>query len=351
MRFVLPLAVAAAITASASSMRAQTPDGDTVFAQHCAICHEHPTPENKAPPRDALATLGPDAIFASLTEGNMRIQGQPLTPAERIAVAERVAGRPLTAATDGAASARPGSAPRARRSTCATRPRYGTAGAPTCATRASSPTPRGITAANVASLKLKWAFGVPNATQSRSQPADRRRHACSWRARAEWSTRSTRRRAARIGRSRPKSGVRTAISVGPSARTATPRRHRGLSSPTRRRARTRSTPGPASSSGSRRSTITRPRARPARRRYYDGRLYVVALGRVGGDRGRDAGLRVLQVPRQPHGARRDDRRRGLEDLHGRRAEAARQEHDAASSSGDRPARRSGARRRSTRSAA
>ncbi len=57
-------------------VRAQTPDGDTVFAQHCAICHEHPTPENKAPPRDVLATLGPDAIFASLTEGNMRIQGQ-----------------------------------------------------------------------------------------------------------------------------------------------------------------------------------------------------------------------------------------------------------------------------------
>ena len=65
-------------------MRAQTPDGDTVFAQHCAVCHEHPTPENKAPPRDVLATHRARRDLPSLTEGNMKIQGQTISPAERV---------------------------------------------------------------------------------------------------------------------------------------------------------------------------------------------------------------------------------------------------------------------------
>ena len=150
--------------------RAQTPDGDTVFAQHCAICHEHPTPENKAPPRDVLATLGPDAIFASLTEGNMRIQGQALTPAERQTVAERVAGRPLTAATAGTASAPTGlctGGPLDLRNATSVWNGWG----PDVRNARFQANAAGITAANVANLKLKWAFGVPNATQSRSQPA------------------------------------------------------------------------------------------------------------------------------------------------------------------------------------
>jgi polyvinyl alcohol dehydrogenase (cytochrome) len=195
----------------ANRARAQTPDGDTVFAQHCAICHEHPTPENKAPPRDALATLGPDAIFASLTEGNMRIQGQPLSPAERVAVAERVAGRPLTAATIAPAAG-----------LCPTTPALGALTSPSAwngwgpdarNTRFQSDT-GGIEAANVANLKLKWAFGIANATQSRSQPAivggrlfmgsqsgtiyalDPRTGCTYWTFKAQ-------------------SGVRTAISVGP----------------------------------------------------------------------------------------------------------------------------------------
>jgi len=170
MRRALAFVVASAAVFLAPPAPAQAParDGDTLFAQHCAVCHEHPTPENKAPPRDALATLGPDAILASLTEGNMRIQGQPLSPAERKTVAERIAGRPLTAASAV-------SAPTAQ---CAGGPldlRNATSvwngwGPDVRNTRFQSDT-AGITAANVLSLKLKWAFGVPNATQSRSQPA------------------------------------------------------------------------------------------------------------------------------------------------------------------------------------
>jgi len=173
MRRALAVVVASAtlfLAPPAPLAQAPARDGDTVFAQHCAICHEHPTPENKAPPRDVLATLGSDAIFASLTEGNMRIQGQALTPAERQTVAERVAGRPLTAATAGAASAPTGlctGGPLDLRNATSVWNGWG----PDVRNTRFQTNAAGITAANVANLKLKWAFGVPNATQSRSQPA------------------------------------------------------------------------------------------------------------------------------------------------------------------------------------
>ena len=168
MRFVLPVALATAITASASSARAQTPDGDTVFAQHCAVCHEHPTPENKAPPREDLARMGPDAILLALTEGNMKIQGQTISAAERVAVAVRVGGRPLTTSvfvTDGPAPC------------TEDKPTNGSSGTtwngwgPDARNTRFQRDAGRISAANVSLLKLKWAFGFANATQARSQPA------------------------------------------------------------------------------------------------------------------------------------------------------------------------------------
>lgn len=154
----------------ANRAQAQTPDGDSVFAQHCAICHEHPTPENKAPPREALATLPPDAILASLNEGNMRIQGQPLTAAERRAVAERVTGRPIERAVTDAPSAR-GQCSSGFAGDSRNADSVWNGWGPDAHNTRFQKNPGGITAANVANLKLRWAFGVPNATQSRSQPA------------------------------------------------------------------------------------------------------------------------------------------------------------------------------------
>jgi polyvinyl alcohol dehydrogenase (cytochrome) len=148
--------------------RGQAPDGEALFAQHCAMCHANPAPDTNAPTRQAIATLGPNAIVASLTEGNMRIQGEALSPAERIAIAERVAGRPLTAASAAPAVG-----------LCASSPALGslTSGAVwngwgrDARNTRFQPETGGITAGNVGSLKLKWAFGIPNVTQSRSQPA------------------------------------------------------------------------------------------------------------------------------------------------------------------------------------
>ena len=147
---------------------AQATSPEALFAEHCAVCHANPAPDTDIPTRAAMARLGPDAIVASLTEGNMRIQGQPLTPAQRAAVAEFVAGRPLTAAVDapaaGLCAAKPAlAAP-------ASGPIWNGWGQDTRNTR-FQPEPGGLTTTTVPSLKLKWAFGIPNVTQSRSQPA------------------------------------------------------------------------------------------------------------------------------------------------------------------------------------
>jgi len=209
--FVQGLVAVLASPLLGASALAQAPDGEALFAQHCATCHANPAPGTDIPTRAAMSTLGPNAIVLSLTEGTMRIQGQPLSPAQRVAVAERIAGRPVTVAGNAPASGLcSASSPLGSLTGGASWNGWGPDTRNTRFQRDGG----GITAANVASLKLKWAFGIPNVTQSRSQPAivggklfmasqsgviyalDPKTGCTYWTFKAE-------------------SGVRTAISVGP----------------------------------------------------------------------------------------------------------------------------------------
>ena len=167
MRSALVVTVIASPLLAASAI-AQAPDGEMLFTQHCATCHANPAPDTDIPNRAAMGALGPNAIVLSLTEGNMRIQGQPLSQAERVAVAERIAGRPGSPRSE-RTGRRALQRELAARSLTAGSVWNGW-GPDTHNTRFQRDS-GGITAANVANLKLKWAFGAPNATQSRSQPA------------------------------------------------------------------------------------------------------------------------------------------------------------------------------------
>ena len=83
-------------TAAASTAAAQTPpDGAAVFDKACASCHAKPGPDSRAPTREVLRTVAPEAILTALTVGNMFRQGSELTDAERRAVAAFLAGRPV----------------------------------------------------------------------------------------------------------------------------------------------------------------------------------------------------------------------------------------------------------------
>src|SRR5262245_26012371 len=69
----------------------QAPNGEEVYRQHCAGCHEGSMP--RMPKRDALRTLTPEHVETALASFSMRRQAASLTPAERRAVAEFVTGR------------------------------------------------------------------------------------------------------------------------------------------------------------------------------------------------------------------------------------------------------------------
>jgi polyvinyl alcohol dehydrogenase (cytochrome) len=144
------------------------PDGRGLFARQCAQCHDG-APDSRAPAPDVLEGRSAESVIAALTGGAMRYQGLSLSGAERRAVAEYVTG---TRVGDGAAVD-----PTAGR--CETTPPlrdaasgplwngWSTTNANTHFQPASS---AGLTAGQVPALKLKWAFGFPEATSAWGQP-------------------------------------------------------------------------------------------------------------------------------------------------------------------------------------
>jgi len=138
--------------------------GKAVFGSICAACHLGQEP--RAPHREFLEMMQPDAIVKALNEGVMRQQAAALTPEQRIQVAEYLA--------------------RAERHHWKTSP------APVMCTGdaaqfdlARPPAPVGwgydtkrftpgavadLPAADIPRLKLKWAFAFPAALRARSQP-------------------------------------------------------------------------------------------------------------------------------------------------------------------------------------
>jgi polyvinyl alcohol dehydrogenase (cytochrome) len=161
------LVLAVSLLALALPAAAQAPNGEAVYRQHCAGCHNGTLP--RMPGRDALKTLTPEHVETALSSFTMRRQGAALTPAERRAVAEYVTGR----------SAGTYRAPLEVISKSA----YCTAIAPdnpngpswngfngnSSNTRFQPAAAAGLSPAAVPRLKLKWAFGFPGVSASGSQ--------------------------------------------------------------------------------------------------------------------------------------------------------------------------------------
>jgi polyvinyl alcohol dehydrogenase (cytochrome) len=168
-RFVMPgLITSGLLLACAAPMFAQTlPNGEAVFQRECASCHVNPATDSRAPTREALRTIYPDAIVTALTSGSMRIQGEKLSETERRAVAEfltSTATRPSpTAVTGRCASMPPMSDP-------ATGARWNGWGAGVANSRFQPVEHGNLTAADVPKLRLKWAFGLPDVVAARAQP-------------------------------------------------------------------------------------------------------------------------------------------------------------------------------------
>jgi len=145
--------------------------GFGVFQERCMSCHGNPNASQQAPDPSALRHLTPEAIYAALTTGAMKVQGQGLTDEEKRRVAEWLGGRPLGSLLAGDAKSMknhcPNNAPLTDPSGS---PAWNGWGVDIENTRFQATSSAGVTADQVPRLRLKWAFGYPNGVTAAGQP-------------------------------------------------------------------------------------------------------------------------------------------------------------------------------------
>jgi polyvinyl alcohol dehydrogenase (cytochrome) len=167
-RTVLALAVA---IATPSLGYAQGP-GMTLFQDRCATCHmATPPPDNRAPSLTGLRNLSPEAVLVAITTGPMAPNAEGLTDPQRRAIAEYLGGRAIGASDKSAASAMTNQCRPGAMGDIAKMPRWTGWGGDVENSRFQPGKVAGLKKDDVPKLKLKWAFGVPNATAMYGQPA------------------------------------------------------------------------------------------------------------------------------------------------------------------------------------
>jgi len=154
----------------APSLCAQGARGIVLFENHCARCHAAPTRDSRAPNREELSERTPEAVLEAITTGPMEPMARDLTTQQKRTLAEYVAGRTLGSSISGDVSSMRNGCPPAPMAAPTIGPRWNGWGADLENTRFQPAPSAGLTATQVPKLKLKWAFGVPNAGSMYGQP-------------------------------------------------------------------------------------------------------------------------------------------------------------------------------------
>lgn len=162
------LAVAVVALALPTVVRAQTADGATVFRGNCVTCHDGAA-ASRAPAPEQLRARSPESIIAALTGGAMRYQGLSLSGAERRAVAEYLTGKTVGAESTVDPSIGRCADPLPLRNV-ASAPAWNGWSADLANTHFVPAKTAGMTAADLPTLTLKWALGLPEATSAWAQP-------------------------------------------------------------------------------------------------------------------------------------------------------------------------------------
>jgi polyvinyl alcohol dehydrogenase (cytochrome) len=136
------------------------PPGQALFERNCASCHS----------AESLSAMSTESIFDNLNKGTMKDVVAAMTSRERRTVSEFLTKRTLTDPAAGDVTK--------MTNQCASNPALGDIGSAAWsgwggANNARFQTDRaaGLKAADVPKLKLKWAFGLPAASNMYSQPA------------------------------------------------------------------------------------------------------------------------------------------------------------------------------------
>jgi len=146
---------------------AQVPslNGEILFQGRCAACHNGAS-DSRAPAPDALRQRSAASILEVLANGAMRVQGATLSGPERRAIAEYLGGTTLAGDPTGASRGRCETASTFRMSG----PSWNGWGPTPENRREQSAAAAGLNSALLPRLKLKWAFGFPDATSAWAQP-------------------------------------------------------------------------------------------------------------------------------------------------------------------------------------
>jgi polyvinyl alcohol dehydrogenase (cytochrome) len=146
------------------------PDGEAIYKRSCAPCHEGGV--DRAPNREALRAMSPERVLAAMESGPMISMANRQSEAGRRAIAEFVTGKsfehPLDTAPSPAAMC---SSPAPAFADPASGPQWNGWGQNLMNTRFQSTKQAGLTASDVPSLKVKWAFGFPATIDANAHPA------------------------------------------------------------------------------------------------------------------------------------------------------------------------------------
>ena len=139
--------------------------GGQVYVTACASCHDGGV--DRAPQRAMLLLMSPESIHRSLATGVMQAQAAALSAEEKVAVAEYLAGRGMAGVAETAGPLRCED----NRFDFHEPPVFAAWGFDPGSTHLIPTATAGLTPANIASLKLKWALAFPGAVRARSAPA------------------------------------------------------------------------------------------------------------------------------------------------------------------------------------
>jgi polyvinyl alcohol dehydrogenase (cytochrome) len=173
-------AAAALLCVGTTAASGQSATGTTRSCEeHCATCHRNPgvaraAGAEQAPDIDALRKLSPDTVYAAITMNPTPAHAQAVegvTDIVRRGYAEFVGGRRIGSIPAGDPKAMPNQCDANATFTDPSRAPVWNGWSPDVTnTRFQSARAAGLRAADVPRLKLKWAFGLPNAASMYGQP-------------------------------------------------------------------------------------------------------------------------------------------------------------------------------------
>lgn len=158
------LAVAGLFVFAAAGAVAQS-DGEALYVQYCAACHDNPT--DRAPSREALGDYNPNAIFHALNAGIMRTQAASLSEDQRIMLAEHLTGGTYNRDRVERFSA---CSNRIAELDLAKPTNWNGWGTNLGGQRYQSASASNINASNIDSLEVAWSLGVEGASSARGNP-------------------------------------------------------------------------------------------------------------------------------------------------------------------------------------